>query len=114
MLLTEKQIEEMAKEFSETNYDHPELKSCSEHSYINGVKDLLNSASDCFGGYSNTPRIWTEGRMEVAREAWQACELSHAKKAQEKDAEIARLTREIEKLQKENQKMREALRESIK
>lgn len=50
---------------------------------------------------------WLISQNSQYLKAWQACSLSHAKKMQEKDAEIKRL-------QKENQEMREALNQAIK
>lgn len=136
-LLTEKEIKEMAKEFSETNYEHPELKSCSKHSYINGVKDLLESASEGFEEWEL--RLINDNGGIIPdfiepEELWQAFSLSHAKKMQEKDYLILSQEKErqrteafwkeklseiqdmkdaeLESLKKENREMREALREA--
>lgn len=80
-----------------------------EEGYTQAQQTLLSQASEGFEEWKNAnfERLQQLFRLEFGEEAWQACTLSHAKKMQEKDAEIKRL-------QKENQEMREALNQAIK
>lgn len=77
-----------------------------EKGYTQAQQDLLSQASEGFDNIFPAP---TTGEIMIAvmedqssptdiylgrKEAWQACSLSHAKKMQEKDAEIEALTKE--------------------
>lgn len=73
--------------------------------YTQAQQDIFSQASEGFEEALKSINVY-EGYELAQKEMWQASSLANAKKMQEKDAEIKRL-------QKENQELREALKDIV-